>query len=208
MARVVVVEDAESITIPAANAILKILEEPGVKIYYIFIAENLKRVLGTIISRSVILPFNRLTSQEMDVVLRQKGMQDPDLKKILMGLPARIDQFSAISREKHLKNVKNFWQLLMTDAAAKMALVEKIAKLDKKRLMGLMFFWESCLRDYLMWQLHQSENRWWQTQEIDELYNRLPKLDVGEKLRQLSLIKEKFATVSKKIQLFNWLINT
>lgn len=207
MSRLVLVEDAEAITSEAANAVLKILEEPGNRIYYIFIANNLRRVLKTIVSRSVVVPFSRLSAAEMDVILQQRGLEDNHMKKILMGLPARIDRVNSVSLDQHQKNVKNFWLLTMSGVGQKLSFVNKIGQAEKNKIMGLFFFWESCLRDYLLWGMGQDGCRWWQSEAVDEIYRILPEFDIYQKLADLSVIRERLDNLSKKIQIFNWLLN-
>jgi len=206
--RVVLVEDVEAITIPAANAILKVLEEPGSRVYFIFLAENIKKVLDTIVSRSIIIPFNRLSREEMKHFLADTDKQAADyLVKVAMGLPARLDQVKAVSRQRHLQNVKNFWCLLKVEAWHKMAFASQVSESDRKRLLGLLFFWESCLRDLLLWQLNLKQYMWWQSEEIEELYLQFQSVDVMTKLTELSTMRKKIDVMSKKTQIFNWMLS-
>lgn len=206
--RVVLVEDVEMITLPAANAILKVLEEPGSQIFFIFLAENINRVLDTIVSRSVVLPFHRLSRQEIDEFMIELGVEEKtSLAKIAMGLPARLEKVKLVSRERHLKNVKNFWLLLQAESWQKMDFATQVAESDRKRLMGLFFFWESCLRDLLLWQSGLNQYMWWQDEEISQLFQDFESLDVAGKLAKLSTMRKKIDVMSKKIQIFNWLIS-
>lgn len=56
-ARVVVVESAECLNPQAANALLKILEEPPAETFFILITRSPKHVLPTVRSRAVHIPF-------------------------------------------------------------------------------------------------------------------------------------------------------
>ena len=52
--RLVVIRPADLLGLEAANALLKNLEEPGDKIHYVLIADNLSKLLPTILSRAAI----------------------------------------------------------------------------------------------------------------------------------------------------------
>lgn len=68
--KVVVIEQAETMAEPAANALLKTLEEPG-KATLILIAPSTESLLPTLVSRCQRIPFYRLAQKEMEAVLRQ-----------------------------------------------------------------------------------------------------------------------------------------
>ncbi len=48
----IVVEEAEKMAIPAANAFLKALEEPGDNVHYVFLTHDVRSILPTILSRA------------------------------------------------------------------------------------------------------------------------------------------------------------
>ena len=56
--RVVVIQLAEKVSIPAMNSLLKILEEPPSKVYFIITTLNYKDLLPTILSRSRVYKLN------------------------------------------------------------------------------------------------------------------------------------------------------
>lgn len=66
----VVIEGAETMAEPAANGLLKTLEEPG-KATLILIAPGLDNLLPTLVSRCQLIPFHRLSRQNLDQVLSQ-----------------------------------------------------------------------------------------------------------------------------------------
>lgn len=65
--RFVVVDPIELMTAQAANALLKVLEEPPEGVHFVFITSSLSQVLPTIRSRCQVISFGALT----DVELRQ-----------------------------------------------------------------------------------------------------------------------------------------
>ena len=82
----VLIDAAESISIPGQNALLKTIEEPQAGAHIIIIASNKSLILPTIQSRSMELPFSPLGCDEVkEVLTRGPGSIDPDLIAALAG---------------------------------------------------------------------------------------------------------------------------
>ena len=73
--KIVVVENAERMPPTAANALLKTLEEP-ISGTIILISSQPQRLLGTITSRSQLIPFQRLNNAQMTTVLENVGRSE------------------------------------------------------------------------------------------------------------------------------------
>lgn len=58
--RVLIVDDAQMMSVAAQNAFLKVLEEPPADTYIIFVTSNRELLLPTIVSRSMLLSFGLL----------------------------------------------------------------------------------------------------------------------------------------------------
>lgn len=72
--------DAATMTIDAANALLKTLEEPAEKKILILLAESMQGVLPTIASRCQLVPFRLLSALEIQEILRQEGRTPQRIK--------------------------------------------------------------------------------------------------------------------------------
>jgi DNA polymerase-3 subunit delta' len=72
--RVVIVDDADSLNVQAANAILKLLEEPPARTVFLLIAHQPARLLPTIRSRCRVLRLGPLTPGDMSAALDQAGV--------------------------------------------------------------------------------------------------------------------------------------
>ncbi|MEL6856503.1 MAG: DNA polymerase III subunit delta', partial [Cyanobacteria bacterium J06607_13] len=97
---VVVIEQAERMAEPAANALLKTLEEPG-KATLILMAPDQQTLLPTLISRCQTIPFRRLNGEQMGQVLSQTGhseiLQSPEVMAIAQGSPGQaIDSWQQL----------------------------------------------------------------------------------------------------------------
>lgn len=71
--RIVILNNAESISIQAANALLKTLEEPSLDTHFILISANQSRLPQTILSRCQQLSFAPLKDKEVKEILEAKN---------------------------------------------------------------------------------------------------------------------------------------
>lgn len=69
--RVIIIDPADDLEKPAANALLKSLEEPPVGSFFLLISHRPGRLLATIRSRCRMLRFPALPDEQVDAVLRQ-----------------------------------------------------------------------------------------------------------------------------------------
>ncbi|MBE9209560.1 DNA polymerase III subunit delta' [Nostoc sp. LEGE 06077] len=103
---IVVLEEAQTMAEPAANALLKTLEEPG-QATIILIAPSPESVLPTLVSRCQKIPFYRLDTAALTQVLmrtnHQEILQHPAVLNIAAGSPgsaiACYEQLQAILPE-------------------------------------------------------------------------------------------------------------
>ena len=88
--RVVVIDDADRMGPPAANALLKTLEEPPPGTTFVLITSRPSQLLPTIHSRCHRVPFVPLTPEEFDAALSRLGLDPqaiPDLYTACGGAP-------------------------------------------------------------------------------------------------------------------------
>lgn len=74
--KVVIIEDADTMTIQAQNALLKTLEEPAGNALIILLAEDQTRLLRTILSRSVPVTLSRVSTAVIETALKDRGFAD------------------------------------------------------------------------------------------------------------------------------------
>ena len=102
---VVVLEGAETLAESAANALLKTLEEPG-PAHIVLIAPQAASLLPTLLSRCQMVPFRRLSPEEVDRVL--SGLGCPDLAGIPRSELIALAQGSpglALLAHQHLRQI-------------------------------------------------------------------------------------------------------
>ena len=71
--RVVILEDAERLTLPAANSLLKILEEPAASLLFVLTASSIHSLLSTIISRCRVFSLAPAAAESLAAALVAKG---------------------------------------------------------------------------------------------------------------------------------------
>jgi DNA polymerase-3 subunit delta' len=77
--RMVIIWLPEKMNQPAANKLLKLIEEPPEKTVILMVAEQTDRILPTIVSRAQLLHVPPLTGPEIRERLLQKDQADPDM---------------------------------------------------------------------------------------------------------------------------------
>jgi len=83
--RVAIIEEAEKMTIEAANALLKILEEPPAIAQIVLIAQNLQNFPPTIPSRCAVLRFSTLNEKEISHWLVASGKIEKGKADLIAG---------------------------------------------------------------------------------------------------------------------------
>jgi DNA polymerase III subunit delta' len=116
---VVVIENAETMTEGAANALLKTLEEPGLATLVV-LTDNLVALLPTLISRCQRIPFRRLSNADLSKILtgleRADILQDEILISLAQGSPG--------------KSIELGENLAAIDSAIKAALLKPISNIS------------------------------------------------------------------------------
>jgi DNA polymerase III subunit delta' len=84
-ARVIVIEPAESMTTPAANALLKLLEEPPPATVFLVVSHRVSETLATIRSRCVLVPVAGPGREAAVRWLQQQGLPEPGRRLVEAG---------------------------------------------------------------------------------------------------------------------------
>jgi DNA polymerase III subunit delta' len=72
-AKVAILDDAGKLTVEAANALLKILEEPPARTLFVLVCQHLGSLPATVISRAQVLRFSVLARDRVVALLRHRG---------------------------------------------------------------------------------------------------------------------------------------
>ncbi len=147
--KVVVIEDAESLSLSASNAMLKILEEPVGKTVYVFLCENLNTIPETVISRVMSVEFLAVNKKEIAeylVTLGKSKEEAYELSCMSLGLPGLAINLS--TSKKALASESQGRQEILNgifgDINDRFAVVEGLAgqdKSEKARLKSIDFLY-------------------------------------------------------------------
>lgn len=93
--RIVLITEAESMNPAAANALLKILEEPPPCVYFLIVSSKLKNLLPTIRSRCHLVPFTVPETAVAVDFLRTAGFETQALRYLALagGAPLQVVQW-------------------------------------------------------------------------------------------------------------------
>lgn len=156
---VVVLEQAESMAEPAANALLKTLEEPG-QATLILIAPGGESLLPTLVSRCQRIPFYRLDRQSMERVLQKTGneqiLTQPQIIAIAQGSPG-----SAIASMQQLQLIPSDLLEKLNQAPKSLQdaleLARQIDKMDTEAQLWLVDYLQHCYwQKFLQGEIHHS----------------------------------------------------
>lgn len=89
--KVFIIEDADKMTVSAANSLLKFIEEPGPGIYILMLTNNKNAVLPTIQSRTQVIELQPLNKEVTKRLLDQQGIPEY-LRPIILGLTDSAEQ--------------------------------------------------------------------------------------------------------------------
>ena len=81
--KIYIVDEAETMTVAAQNALLKTLEEPPIYAVILLLTTNGANFLQTILSRCVILNLKQIPEEEVERVLREQGIPEKRIQPIL-----------------------------------------------------------------------------------------------------------------------------
>lgn len=89
------VEDGSRMTIVAANALLKLLEEPPSSSILIIIADTLLSIPATILSRCQLIKFNRMSGYEMESIVSSVKSDNSysDAFRIAQGRISKVEEY-------------------------------------------------------------------------------------------------------------------
>lgn len=158
--RIIVLSDADRMTMEASNSLLKILEEPPESTYLILTSARPNTLLPTILSRCQEIRFGLLPESEIQEQLITKHDLDPERARLISRIAQGsyghalnwLDHDVQTLREEALEALRSCFK----DPLSQITLIEKLVQTHDKqtlnRLLGLIQIW---LRDALL--LRQSD---------------------------------------------------
>ncbi|ABA21585.1 DNA polymerase III, delta prime subunit [Trichormus variabilis ATCC 29413] len=160
---VVVLEEAQTMAEPAANALLKTLEEPG-QATIVLITPSPESVLPTLVSRCQRIPFYSLDTTSLTQVLTQTGnqavLQHPALLSLASGSPG-----SAIASYEQLQTIPpDLLQDLTTAPKSQRHALELAKRIDK-----------DLETEAQLWLVDYLQQSYWQKRHLPGIISQLEK---------------------------------
>jgi DNA polymerase III subunit delta' len=109
---VVIIDGCESLTPPAANALLKTLEEPPASALLLLLTSKKDALPLTIISRCQQIPFRPLTPLHIRAILLQQGVDEPTAALVATLAEGRIDTWMQTDISQVLARRQSAYALL------------------------------------------------------------------------------------------------
>ncbi len=146
----------------AANALLKILEEPPSKVILLMTANNTEELLPTIVSRCEVLRLRPLATSRVENHLREKGA-DEEKSKLLAHLSAGRPGYALrlledeTSLEFRNKKLDEFENLFSASRVERFTYASNLTK-DKESFREALLLWLSLWRDVMLHTANDAES--------------------------------------------------
>ncbi len=137
--KLAILDNAQDMTLEAANALLKIFEEPPSNTFIILIVNNINKLPKTISSRAKIFKFSPLNKKEIKEFAKKHNIEiknNPELIEFSKGRPAHLLR---IYKYKLIDFSKKFLNLIKEkDFFTYFSLSEKLEKIDIQSFKSLL----------------------------------------------------------------------
>ncbi len=108
--RIVIIDDADRLSMAAQNALLKTLEEPPGRAILILITESPGGLLSTVRSRCQRISFRPLADEDLRTVLRGQGLDDSEINQLTPlahGSPGRALQVRSTLADSEIEELES-----------------------------------------------------------------------------------------------------
>jgi hypothetical protein len=213
------IKGADGLSIEAANALLKTLEEPRLKVIIILTVSRLEALPATIVSRSQVLRFAPVKFSEIyDYLIKERACQRGLAKsaaRLALGRPALAAKFAEDKDfyERHLETADVFLKFFNQDISVRFkclgALMEKDDSEEENqelKALNILSVWQGAVRDLLLLSLAnrdliQYEDR---RQELEAISRRQATSSWSKALKNIFLAESYVrANVSPRLVLEN-----
>lgn len=145
--RIVIIDDADSLTAEAQNAILKITEEPPEHALIILISNNTDNLLSPIVSRLHKIFFSRATEKEiLELLVKSAKVDEKEAAKIVKNAYGRAGLALDIINNKELTNMANEAEkFLRSSGYARSQIIKNLIDEQKENPELLDMFFDSLL---------------------------------------------------------------
>jgi len=158
--KIAVIDDADTLSLEAANSLLKTLEEPRCKVIVILISVSREALPTTVVSRLQVINFRPVPESRILTGLLDRGLpraQAAEIAKIADGKPGRALDFLSDGEAVGVYKERAEWllKILKSNIAARFKLIEDgVADFNKeeavREALGVLDIWSGVTRDLLL----------------------------------------------------------
>jgi len=204
--RLVLIAEADKMTIPAANSLLKLLEEPPDTMHLILTAAKVNSMLPTILSRCQEIRFGPLTDNELERTLVEKIKVQPERARLLARMSQGnftralewMDESFGQSREAAI----SFLRTCLKNPMAQVELVEEmVKKYDKKQIRDVLMLMLVWFRDALLLSEGETEQRLVNIDQLEILQKFLGAFETIDFYAAGAEVEKSMAMIDRNIQI-------
>ncbi|UCH13914.1 MAG: DNA polymerase III subunit delta [Bacteroidales bacterium] len=162
--KIMIIWHPEKMHPPAANKLLKLIEEPPAKTIFLMVSENTDQILPTILSRSQIVKIPKIENNDLAGYIKDKfGLDDKKSKEIANLAEGNYQKAAEIinNTEEHENNLEKFIQLMRLCYGGKMLeilkWIDEIVSTGRERQKSFLDYSLAILRKNLLISLDKSE---------------------------------------------------
>lgn len=156
--RVIIIDDADTLTREAANALLKSLEEPHPSVTLILVTANDEAILDTIRSRCQIIPLRPIPFERVAEALRENGADDENANRLAKLSGGRLEYALSLladtapldARRAALEDILAVRGEPVADRLRRAGKMADDFYADRQRLLARLEAWASIWRDALV----------------------------------------------------------
>jgi DNA polymerase III subunit delta' len=181
--KVALIAGAEAMTVEAANAFLKTLEEPSPTTHFILLTDRPNFLLPTIVSRCQKLRFNLLSREQVEAALRQRHGREPVEAALLAEVSGgSLGKALEMMDQDLLEDRDSAWEIMAAAAAGRhcemLVAIDAIAR-DKGRPERVLGFISGVASDLLAYRLRGTVAHPDKQRETEALGKRYAPDDLG-----------------------------
>ena len=157
--KVCLIDDADTMTTEASNALLKTLEDPPDHCLFLLISSRPEHLLSTIRSRCLALRFSPLAISAIEEYLKKhKAMEAGNAKLVATFSEGRLGQALALNPDELIVKLRQYWALLFgephTSAPQIFDICESLMKANQ--VPEAIYWFQQGLRDVLVLAIDES----------------------------------------------------
>jgi hypothetical protein len=157
--KLIVLYGADSLTMEASNALLKMLEEPSASTCFVLETSMPDKILNTIRSRSVLFRFQPYSCSEIKSILEESGLEEDSQKRELLSFLANGNAHRAfkLCNNDYFSTRVEYCSKFGTIIIEEDAIPSFPRKMEKKELCDFIFESQSILEDAIRYNLHRED---------------------------------------------------